>query len=752
MIPPPRLEPRNLLPWLQWSLQQRAVVVVSLLVVAFGLSICVPTLHEAWVLYLPAVVLAAYGLGVRALYGVLLTIFALMGIQLGYRAWNHLDLDLIDQTLAASTILVLGGLCLWHLRVIEQRELASERYLRRLCDCAPVGIAVTDQNGSVIHVNSAGLRILNLPAEEGLGDRWIQHVHPDDRAAVVGDWQRYVRGESPNYQEEFRLVQPDQYRWVRCRVAPIQDDDLSPLGFIVTLDDVTESKLHEAEARAAAERIRQQAALLDAANDAIMVRDLEERIMYWSGGAERLYGWTAAEAVGQRAVDLFYPESTADQEAAQRAVLDKEEWTGELRHVTKAGREIIVASRWTLLRDEEGRPKGKLILNSNITEKKQHEAEVLRLQRLESIGTLAGGIAHDLNNVLAPIMMSVDILKMKHNDPATLSILDILSNSTQRGADLIRQVLSFARGTPGQRHTLSLHPLVNELTKLLRQTFPRSIEVEMKVAEDTWHLSADATQIHQVLMNLCVNARDAMPDGGHLTIVTRNVMADAAFIHRHPEAQLGPYVCLSVCDTGAGIPPEIQERVFEPFFTTKNVGEGTGLGLPIVVGIVKAHGGFITLKSTVGAGSCFEVYLPADQPGAEQAQRQTLQDVCPGRGEMVLVVDDEPAIREIARSTLTAYGYQVMTATQGKEAVELYAQMGQNIHVVITDMIMPVMDGGATIRSLRTLNPQVRIIAASGLNDSLPEDPTQLGVADILSKPFTAPILLQTIRQVLDKP
>jgi PAS domain S-box-containing protein len=496
------------------------------------------------------------------------------------------------------------------------------------------------------------------------------------------------------------------------------------------------------------QKIREQAALLDVATDAILVRDLDNTILFWNKGAERLYGWKTPDALSKNANELLYKESPPKFQAIQKTLYEKGEWQGELHQVTKDGKDIIVASRWTLVRDCEEKPKSILVVNTDITQQKQLEAQFLRAQRMESIGTLAGGIAHDLNNVLAPILMTAQLLETQLHDEQSKRLLPILIANAKRGAALVKQVLSFARGLEGKCAILQTRHLISEIKQIIQETFPKSIEISTNISQSLGTVYGDATQLHQVLMNLCVNARDAMPYGGTLRISAENLYIDENYAQMNLDAQVGSYIVITVTDTGAGISPEILDRIFEPFFTTKEMGKGTGLGLSTVMGIVKSHHGFINVYSEVGRGTQFKVYLPA----AEAIQSEPVEDseLPTGDGELILVVDDEPAIRDITKTSLQAYNYKTLTASDGIEAVALYADHRDEISVVLTDMMMPSMDGPTTIRTLQKINPQVKIIAVSGLasSDKL-ATAVDIGVKTCLSKPFTVKELLKTLQGVL---
>ncbi len=505
------------------------------------------------------------------------------------------------------------------------------------------------------------------------------------------------------------------------------------------------------ERQQAEEKILEQAALLDVATDAIFVCDLENKILLWNKGAERLYGWMAQQAKGKSANELLYQNTPVKLEDVHKAVAECGSWQGELHQVTKSGQDIIVSSRWTLVRDQESRPKSILLVNTDITENKQLEVQFLRAQRLESLGTLASGIAHDLNNVLAPMLMSVQLLLLKIPDPHTQQLLNILETNVKRGAALVKQVLSFARGVEGERVTLQARHLILEIEQIAKQTFPKSIAVCTDIPIDLWAVSGNATQLHQILMNLVVNARDAMPDGGTLSVCAENLLIDAHYARMYLEAAVGNYIVITVADTGTGMTPEILERVFEPFFTTKELGLGTGLGLSTVVGIIRSHGGFVNVSSQVGTGTQFRVFLPA--VAATQTPPVDDLELPQGHGELILVVDDEAPIREITKTSLETYNYRVSTASDGIEAVAVYAQQKNDISLVLVDMMMPSMDGATTIRTLQKINFQIKIIAVSGLapNDQVAKA-ASVGLKAFLSKPYTTQELLKTIDRVLSAP
>ena len=509
-------------------------------------------------------------------------------------------------------------------------------------------------------------------------------------------------------------------------------------------------KRAEREREDAEVRIREQAALLSKARDAIMVMDTHGAITFWNAGAERIYGWSTEEVVRGMNAASFWKVDEQKHQDALRQTIQHEEWHGELTQATKDARTIFVESRWSLIRDHENKPKSILIINTDISEKKKLEAQFFRAQRMESIGTLAGGIAHDLNNVLTPILVSLKLLReMKGETPA--EILDTLEASAHRGASIVQQVLSFARGVEGEKALLQVkHPL-NEVLKIAKDVFPRTVEIRSHFDADLWPVNGDATQLHQVFMNLVVNARDAMPNGGRLQIEARNTEIDENYAQMQPDAKPGPYVMVAVSDTGTGIAPGVLPKIFEPFFTTKEIGKGTGLGLSTAAGIVRSHGGFLAVYSELGQGTSFKVYLPAAENRSEKPPPSELAAALPqGKGELVMVVDDEVAIREIIKVTLVNNGYRVVTATDGTEAVGLFATQKRKVKAVMVDLMMPFMDGIATIRALQKMEPGTKFIAISGLMDQARIGQlNEIGGVNFLAKPFTTEQVLGMLAVVL---
>ena len=525
-----------------------------------------------------------------------------------------------------------------------------------------------------------------------------------------------------------------------------------PVNDFITdsLADVAKRVALGIERRHAEEKIREQAALLDKAQDAILVPGLNQQIRYWNKSAERLYGWTAHEAIGQDATKLLFNNDSPTVREARKTILEKGEWTGELIQVTKLGKELIVKSHWSLVRDPAGLPECILIVNTDITEKKKLEAQFLRAQRLENIGTLASGIAHDLNNVLAPILMGVSVLKDEIQDRSQLDLIDTIESSAARGAGMVRQILSFGRGAGGERALLQPNHLIKEIHKITQETFPKTIATRVQTATDCWNILCDPTQLHQVLLNLCVNARDAMPNGGTLTVSSKNVILKNPKSKAGLISPAGPYVQIEVSDTGSGMSEELQKQIFEPFFTTKELGKGTGLGLSTTVNILQNHGGLIDLQSTVGQGTKFIIHFPAQPEQTNLGQTHKPQALPSGKQELILLVDDELAIREMSKLILESCDYRVLTAENGAEAIALFERNREEIQLVVTDFLMPVMDGPTAIRAMRWSEPNLKVIATSGLSEKeQAQNQPDVKMDKFLQKPYTPEQLLHAVADLL---
>jgi PAS domain S-box-containing protein len=635
-----------------------------------------------------------------------------------------------------------------HLRrgyiLAEQAAEEGERKFRLLFDGAEDSIYIL-YNGIFVDCNAKGLRMYGRTWDQIVGhtpDEFSPAQQPDgsnSREMAIGIVTRAMGGEAQSFEWTSLHSNGDPV------VSDVSLNRLEMNGKIYLMAisrDITERRKTE-------DRLTELAALLDKAQDAIVARDLDSNIIFWNKGAERLYGWTKEEVLGRNITDFIY-QDPALFEMARRWVIDNGEWTGELHHLTRDRRELMIEARWTLLRDRNGQPKSILAINTDVTDKREIESQLMRSQRMESIGTLAGGIAHDLNNILTPILTSIEILKLTETNPRAREILGTIEASSKRGADIVRQVLSFARGIKGERVEVQPKRLVKDLETLIRETFPKNIQLQLSVPNKCWSVLGDPTQLHQVLLNLAVNARDAMPDGGRLTIGVKNTTLNESECVKYLGADPGPYLVFTIADSGTGIYPDTMDKIFEPFYTTKDVGKGTGLGLSTVIAILKSHGGFVEVDSAVERGTIFHVFLPAMAAAPRTDEADSLTSIQRGSGETILLVDDEPSILTVTGDTLEAFGYEVLSAHDGTEAIELYRKHGDTISLVLTDMTMPNMDGPTTIRHLLEINPEVKIIASSGFMTS--EGASRISTAkmkNFLAKPYSAEALLRTVRMAL---
>ncbi len=596
----------------------------------------------------------------------------------------------------------------------------SEARVRSIIENNVDAMIVVDEDGFVLYANPA--------ARQLFGDHCIEDQFPGFPL---------VSGKT----EEFSVSKQDgTTRTADMRVTEMEWED-SP-AFLATLRDITERKAVE-------DRLREQAALLDKSSDAIIVTDLKGRIAYCNKGAEKVYGWTSAETIGRRAKAILHPDGN-DIIVAYRQLLEVGQWSGELEGKRKDGSHLAVESRWTLLTDDRGFPQSILIVNTDITERKNLQSQVLRSQRLESIGTLTSGIAHDFNNLLTVINGHTEIgLHSLSLDEDGRETLEAIKNAAQRAAALTSQLLAFSRKSVIEVRELDLNRVVSDLEKMLRRLIGEDIQLNVLTAPERPCVSSDPTHIEQIIMNLVVNARDAMPSGGVLTIQT-----GFETIHPNSEGWLpaGDYVTLSISDTGSGIPEDLRDRIFEPFFTTKKVGKGTGLGLSTVYGIVKQSQGDILLESEVGRGTTFTVYLPAsDHAVACPAHHPPAEDSVPKGGETIILTEDEQEVRLVASMVLKSLGYNIIACGTPQEALEEVRKDPVRPHLLLTDVIMPSMCGGDLMRAVREIRPDIPVLFMSGYTDhrqiqSCLEEPN----VSFLHKPFTTTGLADKVRKSLD--
>ncbi|MBL9126191.1 MAG: PAS domain S-box protein, partial [Verrucomicrobiales bacterium] len=652
--------------------------------------------------------------------------------------------------MALLLVAALGLMVLWRLRnerflqaqLVAEHEgrVQAERFEHLMRAAADV-VLVMDSQGRVLEANERAFQMYGwTPAD--LKSKAFADLHAPEardelsnRLAALRDCGRLLfetvhqRSDGTRFPVE-----------VNASCFPV---DGTPFELAI-VRDITQRR------RAEEERTRLVTAMNQAA-ESIVITDVKGTIQFVNPAFEQITGYTRSEAVGRTPRLL----KSGKQDAAfyrelWRTLVQGDVWRGHFVNRRKDGTLFEEEATISPVRDAVGKIVSYVAIKLDVTRQKQLEARLLRSQRLESVGALASGISHDLNNILAPLLMIVPLLRDRVPDEECREQLDIIESSARRGADIVRQLLTFARGQPGQRVPVPLKYLLQDLHSVMRETFPRDVRSEVRVASDLWPMMGDPTQVQQALLNLCVNARDAMPGGGKLLLEADNVTLAEGFATTVLAARSGPYVRLGVTDTGSGIAPENLERIFEPFFTTKEIGKGTGLGLATVLGIMQGNQGCIRVTTRVDQGTVFELYFPACPEARVPVSGTPQRPMTRGRGEVILVVDDEPALRDGLRRMLEAHGYGVITASQGEEGLAEFRRHRGEIAAVLTDAMMPVMGGAALVRAVRALAPELPVIVATGLADheSL-KSLLSREEALLMVKPFSGEELLATLDGVL---
>jgi len=641
---------------------------------------------------------------------------------------------------------------------ITQQKHAEEnlsnllKELETIFENLPLGIAYLDSEFKLINANKFFYELTGLNEDDLIGKPCYETVgeYADSTKKGMEKICSFCKkDECFNTRRPTTIERHLGSSIVKVSTIPQVDDNGNIFRFLEIVENITQSKLSEAALRESEKRYRN---LVESSPDTIAIHSEGKIVFINTAGAKLLGAQNPEQIIGKEIIDFVHPDNRESvKERLSRMKQETKDVSPIEEKIVRLDGSMIDVEIAATPFVHQGK-NGMQFIVRNITEKKKSETQFLRAQRLESIGTLASGIAHDINNVLTPMMLSVELLQEKITDNGSQKLLNVLVRSTHRGASLVKQIQSFAKGLEGERVALQVSNLVSEITQMAKETFPRSIEIRTDMSKDLWTISGDATQLHQVLMNLCVNARDAMPDGGILRISAENIFIDETFARMNIDAKVDQYIVITVSDTGIGIPPEIMDRIFDPFFTTKQHGKGTGLGLSTALGIVKSHGGFMNVYSEVGKGTVFKVYLPVVMANEEKKVKKEQPELLRGHGESILVVDDENMIREITGSILEKHGYKVLMANDGKEALALYFQHKEEIKLVLIDMMMPIMDGPASIRELRKVNPDIKIIGVSGLTerDKLAEV-SDIHLHAFLIKPYTAEILLKNIYLILSE-
>lgn len=666
----------------------------------------------------------------------------------------------LRETMALISTLLLGavvGVGLWwrHRRTDYHREKflvaqalhGSEARYQSVVDSANDAIVTFDTAGRITGWNRGAERMFQYEASD-IMDRPAELVlAPAEHADFQGVLARFQTGEP--VLPAGQVVEAGGRR---------KDGTVFPMEISSGIWQISNERFYTATIRditarkAAEQQIRAQADLLNQTHDAILVTDPDHRFTFLNQSAERILGWTAAEALGQTAETVFGHNVEARLGQIRSAVASTGNWQGELAFSRRDGRSVILDLRVSLVRDAAGQPAGRLTLGTDITEKKQLEEQFHRVQRLENLGMLATGIAHDMNNILVPIVMAVPLLKSQIHQEPGLGLLATMEKSGLRGAALVRQLLTFAHGSGDAPKLLQLRHVLTDLAEMIRATFPKSIQLESHLPGNLWPLTGSVTQLHQIFLNLCINARDAMPDGGMLNFRAANTQLTPSEARSIPDARPGNFVVVTVADTGTGIAPEILARMWDPFFTTKAPDKGTGLGLSTARALIAGHGGFVHVKSVVDQGTTFAVYLPAaETPVRDVEPDATLAPFPRGAGELILVVDDELSVCDVVRRGLEAQGYRVLTAQGGQEAISRFNTRAIEVRLLLTDLFMPQLDGRNLINLLHQIRPGLPVVVMSGAdNRTLVKN--MPFVSAVISKPFSMAELLGAVQAALQTP
>jgi PAS domain S-box-containing protein len=583
------------------------------------------------------------------------------------------------------------------------------------------------------------------------GADWLERIHPDDRARIHDEIHGAIDRGLTIWSGEYRYRRADgTHADVLDRGYVLRDAAGKPYRMLGSMQDITAHK----QALGAVTRERDFSdAVLNSLPGIFYLYDESLKFIRWNARFAQVSGYTDTEIAYMSPLDFFEGKEREILSARISEVFTRGHADVEADFVTKnhqhiphyfTGSLIVIDGRRCLIG-----------VGTDISEKKKLQEQFLRAQRLEGIGMLAAGIAHDLNNVLTPILMAGPMLRVRATDPLDQRLLQTLEHSAERGAALVRQILAFAHGTTGEPRLMQVKHLARDIVEMIEETFPKSIKLDQHFPADTWPIRANPTQIHQVLLNLCVNARDAMPRGGVLRLRTGNRQLAPEQAVDIPGARAGAFVTIEVEDTGTGIPPEALAHIWEPFFTTKQAGKGTGLGLSTVRGIVESHQGFIELQTAAGKGTTFRVSLPAAESDTPANQLAAPPFLPRGSGELLLLVDDEATNRDVTHATLARYGYRVLAAASGTEAVSVFIPRSDEIRLLITDLHMPNLDGASLTRILQRIKPGLKVLAISGLSadpaTAATEKPEQFAT-DYLPKPFKPEALLLKVHKLLQPP
>lgn len=649
----------------------------------------------------------------------------------------------------------------------ERKPEESEDWFRMLAEEAPFGISIMRSDRVFEYFNPKfaemfGYTLDDLPSKEV----WFQKAYPDEeyRKQRISEWTKDYFEEPGKMEIKPRVFtvtcKSGEKKTIHFRVVALNEGRQ-----LITYEEISAGaraaealRRSEEEARRLFKESRRakevSRVLLNSSADAVAIYDLEGKTLYTSPAFTDLFGWTLQDLEGKRIP--FVPDSEKD---ATSAIIRDLLESGrpcrnfETRRFAKDGRLLDVSISASRYLDEEGKPAGILSMLRDISGKKRMEAQLLQAHKMEAVGTLAGGISHDFNNVLQIISGYTQIMLMSrdasHPDYPKLQGIE---KAAHKGSELTKRLLLFSRNVEAELRPVDLNQAVLQVSKLLERTIPKMILIQTDLAPDLKIISADPLQLEQIIMNLGVNARDAMPEGGSLIFKTGNVVLDECFCRTHVGSKAGRFVELKVTDTGQGIEPEVQEHIFEPFFTTKPIGQGTGLGLAMIYGIVKNHGGYISFESTRGQGTTFQIFFPVPTLEMETDENETRkrEEIPGGNGERILVVDDEQLLLEMVGEVLTKFGYVPILAESGEKAIDILKERGRGVDLVILDLSMPGMGGYRCLKEMLLMDPALKVIIASGYSaNQKVRETLDSGAAGFIAKPYHYSDMMKKISDFL---
>lgn len=661
------------------------------------------------------------------------------------RVWTHEEVRLFQEIGRRLGDALTGLLTYRNLHQSEAKLSEAERI-------AHIGYWERDYVADTITLSTEAYRIFGLSPKEpfsNLGEwheRWLQLLHPEDRARIAAAADNALRVGSV-YEVEYRIVRPDgQVRAVHSFGEVMRDKSGRARGMIGAMQDITERKRAE-------EQLSRLFTAVEHAGEAILVTDSAGTILYVNPAFENTTGYERGEVIGKN--PRILQSGKHDKAFYQHmwdTLLSGEVWRGRFTNKKKDGTLYEETATISPIRDEAGNVVNYVAVKRDVTSESLLQRQLIQAQKMEAIGTLVGGIAHDFNNLLQVIngYAEMSMFRLTEGDPGYSALLEI-RRAARSAAELTQGLLTFSRRVESNLRPVDLNQELHEVAKMLARTLPKMIEIEMDLSEPLDPVNSDPAQLQQVIMNLAVNARDAMPNGGRLSIETKNVYLDEEYCKSFLDVAPGNYVFLGISDSGTGMDEETRKHIFDPFFTTKETGKGTGLGLSIVFGVVKSHGGFIQCYSEPRHGTTFKIYLPALRKTCEVAETHELAAYT-GGNETILLVDDEEPVRRLAAEILKKFGYTVLTACDGKECVEVFSREKDKIDLLILDLIMPEMDGSDCLREILKIAPQAKVVIASGyVADGQIDQALETGAKSFVTKPYDARQLLERVRKALDR-